>query len=146
MAALSNDQILAAMRSAPKVSGTPSGGVLNQGHEVGFGIPADGENYWFRCDKEMLHKLLHNLRGYGEAAEKARVGQPASADDLAYPYTARDKARIGLGHDGKTVAIQFRTQEGIPVTIAMTRGQASDFVDLLSSELRKPIPTGPRRN
>jgi hypothetical protein len=118
----------------------PKGGSISAGQEIVFGLAAQGARYWFKFPHQRLAAILNTLRSFGEMAAKARSGSPiTSLDDLLWPYRLRSDPRFGHGTDG-SIAIQFPTHEGIPLTIAMSRDQAIAFAKKIQTECQKPTP------
>lgn len=125
-------------KDAESITGIALGGSHHQGEEIVFGLPTAGGRRWFKLKQERLVELLHTLRSYGEIAAKARSGvEIKSADEIRAPYRARAMPRFGRSPDGSTVAVQFLTQEGIPVAVSMPRKLAGEFADALKTHVKQ---------
>lgn len=138
--------IIAEANSAPLVSGIPSGGSIRDGNEVAFSIPAEGKQHWFRTTPSVLAKIIHQLRTFGDAAAGVKAGaKPNSLEDILSPYKVRAMPRFGHSKDGQSMAMQFPTSEGVPVTIALTRDMAKELARLIKVELARHPTAGPTR-
>jgi hypothetical protein len=91
----------------------------------------------FRCRFENMPNLMQGLQSAAAITEQARAGQPASLD-LVAPHRVTN-VRVGQAPDG-TIGVQFSTERGIPVLVAMPRDQATKLSTLLVAELRKKPP------
>jgi hypothetical protein len=119
------------------------GGSTGHGAYVQFEIAfADGATEVFRCAYDEMPILMDGLRAAAGIAEQARAGQPQPSLDAVRPYRAT-RERIGQGVDG-SIVIQFQTEAGIPVHVAIPRSRVGDLARRLAAELGK-TPPEPRK-
>ncbi|MCW5697211.1 MAG: hypothetical protein KIS96_10845 [Bauldia sp.] len=133
--------IIAEANNAPLVTGIPSGGSIHDGNEVAFSIPADGVQHWFRTTPPVLAKIIHQLRTFGDAAAGVRAGAKLeSLQEILAPYRVRAMPRFGHSADGQSIAMQFPTAEGVPVTIALSRDMAEELARQITAQLANGPP------
>lgn len=128
------------------VRGVAGGGSKHQGETATFVLTlADGTTEHFDCPHGLLAQLIDSLRNFGQMAEHDRKGRPggASLDEVIQPYHVVG-SQTGQAQDG-SIGVRFQTKEGIPLTVAMPRDQATSLQQKLASELAKAPPTM-RRN
>ena len=132
--------------NAKTITGGPSGGAQNSGEDVAIGIPVGDELHWYMCPHQMLATFITNLRTYGAAAAEARAGRPIQhPDDIKVAYHVIGLPRWGRDPNGQSIAMQFRTSEGVPVTLAMKNQDALDFAEKLRAEVGQLPPSSPPR-
>jgi hypothetical protein len=134
------------------IAALAGGGAVGQGELVGFGFQLkDGSQEWFSCEHTQLHKIVDGLRTFGHIAQKERKARPGGEplEGLAHPYLVnafRTGRGRGVGNPPiEAVGIEFRTQEGIPVTVAIPVPVAEKLVEALEVELGRETPKFPRQ-
>jgi hypothetical protein len=120
------------------ITGIPRGGSANHGHAVAFVLKfGDGTEEQYFCDYSLLPLLVGNLKHYGDLAERIQSGMPRNAIKLSAPYVITKVVRSAHSLDGKTVAVEFDTNQGFPLEIAMTQEQALQTIEFLHREIRR---------
>lgn len=128
--------------NAKAITAGPSGGAQNAGEDVAIGIPVGDDVHWYKCPHEMLPMFITNLRTFGAAAAKARAGNPIqSPEDITVVHHVIGLPRWGRDPGGQSIAMQFRTSEGVPVTLAMKNKDALEFAEKLTEEVGRQRPT-----
>jgi hypothetical protein len=84
---------------------------------------------------ELAPRLVQSLIQAAAASEKIRKGQPASTTSLTSPWRATD-AHAGTVVGTEMVAIGFKTAEGPPVQVVMSKGIAVKTIQSILAELK----------
>ena len=134
--------------SGRKIQSIPGGGSGNGGDAVFFKLQfSDGsdETYW--CDMSLLPMLLGNLSEYGRMSRSVSVKHDGRHDDVGAPYIVTMVDRSAHTLDGKMVVIEYGTNQGFPIQLAMTPAQAQQTIEFLQREmLLAQKPEADRRN
>ena len=118
------------------VTSSPRGASANGGHAVKFDLRfEDGAEEAFVCEAPLYQALLGKLVHYGALAENVRLAAPGQPVRLASPYLVTRVAGSGTSDSPSLIAIEFATQQGIPVQIAMSPEDAQKTIEFLEREL-----------
>ncbi|MGA7680193.1 MAG: hypothetical protein WCA54_08440 [Pseudolabrys sp.] len=125
------------------IKGVPWGGAANEGQQILFRLSFHGDqpDVNFACDFAFVPLLLGNLTEYARRAEAQRV---RSAETI-HPYLVTEVAKSGITTDKKLVWIDFNTNQGFPLSVAMTSEQAQQTIDLLVRQMMRLRTAGPAR-
>jgi hypothetical protein len=114
----------------------PWGGVANQGQHVLFDLTFhDGQRERYACAISTVPLLMGNLMQYASMAEAVRVKAPPRSLVEAAPYRVTEVVSSGNSPDGSTVAVNYNTTHGFPLSIAMTPDQARQTIEFLQREI-----------
>jgi hypothetical protein len=122
-------------------------GPANQGQQIAFTLQfLEGAETLF-CDHALLSLLLGTLTTCGEQAEQVRGGVRAKELLAVAPFRATKVANSGHSEDGQVVMVEFATDRGFPIQIAMSPAHATETIEFLQREIlnaAKPPKEGPR--
>lgn len=124
------------------------GGTIHAGQTIFFRLEfADGSTEDYEVPELIWPKMVDQFRAFGQLAEELRKGQPEGVDPnvLVQPYVSASTPRTGVTTAGE-IGMSFSTQEGVPVSIVMSRSQARQFANKLKSEVLRPAPKPSVRN
>jgi hypothetical protein len=118
------------------ITSSPRGASVNGGHAVKFDLRFEDETEEaFVCEAARYQALLGNLQHYGALAENVRLAAPGQPVRLASPYIVTRVSGSGTSDAPPLVAIEFATEQGIPVQIAMSPVDAQKTIEFLEREL-----------
>jgi hypothetical protein len=121
------------------------GGPILHGQAIEFDLCfEDGTADRIQCSYENLPKIFHALKQFGEMAERLRRKGPEPSAEVVSPYRAGG-IKAGKNWDGSLIALEFRTEEGMPLLISMTPGLAQSVIAAVTDTLvRLPFGSDPR--
>ena len=90
---------------------------------------------------ELAPRLVQSLIQAAAASEKMRKGQAGSPTSLTTPWRATD-AQAGTVIGTEMVAIGFKTAEGPPVQLVMSKGIAVKTIQSILAELKASAAQG----
>ncbi|HEY4940411.1 MAG TPA: hypothetical protein VII56_03210 [Rhizomicrobium sp.] len=104
---------------------------------------SDGAEQFFYCRADLYEKLLIALQSYGALAARVRASKPGQLVDIATPVQMTRATRTGQDANGHVI-LEFGTDLGFPMQVAMTRDQTQKTIELLQTELGRTPPQAPR--
>jgi hypothetical protein len=122
------------------INGIPEAGQADYGQAIRFRLSYEGgDSQFFYCSANFFPKLLTGLNMAGGLAAKTRSAGPGGTLDLVTPVQMTKMTRTGQFVDGQ-IAIEFGTDMGFPMQLAMSRDLARRTIELLEAELLRPTP------
>lgn len=100
----------------------------------------DGTADRFQCSYEKLPKVSHALKQFGEMAEHLRRTGTGPSAEVVSPYRVGG-IKAGKNWDGSLIALEIRTEEGIPLLLSMTPDLAQGIIAAVTDTLGK-LPFG----
>ena len=124
------------------IKGVPWGGAANEGQQILFRLSFHGDqpDVNFACDFAFVPLLPGNLTEYAR-----RAAQRVRSAETIYPYLVTEVAKSGITTNKKLVWIDFNTNQGFPLSVAMTSEQAQQIIDLLVRQMMILRTAGPAR-
>lgn len=114
------------------------GGPTLEGQRVEFDLCfTDGTIDSLQCSYERLPRVVHCLKQLGEMAEHLRHKGTGPSAEVASPYRVVG-VKTGSNIDRSLIVLELRTQEGIPLLVAMETSIAESMVVALRTTLAKP--------
>jgi hypothetical protein len=83
-----------------------------------------------------IWKLMDGIRNAASLAVQCQQKLPHSERFVLVPYVA-DSVAVGHYANSEGIAIQFQTNEGIPLSVAMNQEVAETTISLLESEVAR---------
>jgi|SRR5215211_6671361 hypothetical protein len=126
------------MAERKQLVGLGEGSVSMGGQEIHLALKFDGGSTLpVSMSHEMLPPLVTALRTCGDIAVRTRLGVGGAAlEELVQPFAVRNfRFGASVGEPPAT-AIEFSTEQGMPVQIAMPRPLAERLVSKLEEFLR----------
>lgn len=122
--------------SGIKIKNIAGGGVADGGAAIYFNLLfSNDQQETYVCDMALLPMLFGNLTAYAKMAEGERVRRSGRQVGTSAPYQITKVVRAGHTRDGKRAVVEFATNHGFPLQIAMSFVQAAQTIEFLQREI-----------
>lgn len=119
-----------------KFTNITDGGAANDGELVWFTLKfAEGQETFF-CDYSLMSLLVGSLTQYASMADFVKDHSRAGEYVVTAPFQITRVSNSGHSADGQTLSVEFVTDRGFPIQVAMSPDHARATILLLERELQ----------